>query len=142
MGGEAAIGSAAADGFTDAASGCPADASAVGWATPTAAGPKPADGGGLLSEARPFGSIGRTSGPMTLPWAGCETSVGGVGPASLEVGTVKLLSGCTVVGRCAVAMSSPAFVGPGSTRSSQKIEPIPAAPARTSAEALNVQAPE
>jgi hypothetical protein len=39
-------------------------------------------------------------------------------------------------------MTGPALGGPGSTRSSQRIEPIPAAPARTSAEGLNVQAPE
>ena len=50
-GGDAAIGAAAAGILTDAASGFPGDASAVGCAAPVTVGPWFADGGGLLSEA-------------------------------------------------------------------------------------------
>ena len=143
VGGEAVIGAAMAGILTDAASGFPGDASAVGCAAPITAGSKSADGGGLSSEARALRSIGRSSGLTTLTWAGCVISLSGDTPASLEVATVKSLrGGSTAVGPWAVAMKGGAFGSPDSTRLNQKMEPVTAAQARTSAEALNVQAPE
>ena len=69
-------------------------------------------------------------------------SLSGVTPASLDVATVKIAPRlhygralrCGNEGRCLGSL--------GSIRSSQKIEPITAAPARTRAGTLNVRAPE
>ncbi|HZZ62809.1 MAG TPA: hypothetical protein VFE63_16875 [Roseiarcus sp.] len=77
-----------------------------------------------------------------MTWAGCVMSLSGAAAASLEGATVKSLRDCTMAGPWAVAMKEGAFGGPGRSCLSQKIEPITAAPTRTSAETLTVQAPE
>jgi hypothetical protein len=69
-------------------------------------------------------------------------SLGGVTPASLELATLGLLLGCTGAGLCAAAMDGVASGDRDFTCSSQRIEPITAAPARTRSETLNVQVPE
>jgi hypothetical protein len=98
IGGEAAIGAAAAGVLADAASGFSADALSDCFAAPVAVGAKPAEGGGLLGEALGLRLIGCSSELTTLGWAGCMLSFSGVTPASPEVATVKLLRGCTVAG--------------------------------------------
>ena len=141
MVGMAAFGAAAAGVSAGAASGLPADASAAGCAAWVAVAPKPAGGGPSLSEARALRSVCRSSELTVLTAAGGGMSPTGVALASLEVATVESLRGCTV-GSWVVAMKAGAFGNLGSPGLNQKIEPIAAAPARTSAETLNGHARE